>query len=107
MSSAQSIVSSRVVVRREGAIRGRISCGQRQLAGAISIAVSYAPVSGGQQNLLRAPGPQVVHEGGVDRIRRIRVYGGSQTSLAFVIQSSMTVGDFQSCLWPEDGASCF
>ncbi len=69
MSSAQSIVSSRVIVRREGAIRSRISCGQRQLAGAISIAVSYAPVvSGGQQNLLRAPGPQVVHEGGVERI---------------------------------------
>ena len=69
MSSAQSIVSSRVIVRREGAIRGRISCGQRQLAGAISIAVSYAPaVSGGQQNLLRAPGPQVVHEGRVKRI---------------------------------------
>jgi hypothetical protein len=69
MSSAQSIVSSRVIVRREGAIRGRISCGQRQLAGAIIIAVSYAHVvSGGQKILLRAPGPQVVHEGRVKRL---------------------------------------
>ena len=42
MSSAQSIVSSRVIVRREGAIRGRISCGQRQLAGAMGITVNFA-----------------------------------------------------------------
>jgi len=63
MSSAQSIVSSRVIVRREGAIRGRISCGQRQLAGAISITVSYAlRERGGEESLLRAPSPQIVHE---------------------------------------------
>jgi hypothetical protein len=45
MSSAQRIVSSRVVVRRECAIRSRISCGQRQLAGATGITVSYALVA--------------------------------------------------------------
>jgi hypothetical protein len=59
VSSAQRIVSSRVVIRRESAIRSRISRGQRQLAGTNGITVSYALVG----NLLRAPGPQIVHEG--------------------------------------------
>lgn len=51
MSSAQRIVSSRVVIRRKSAIRSRISRGQRQLAG------------------VRAPGPQIVHEGGLRSLR--------------------------------------
>ncbi len=42
MSSTQRVVSSRVVVGRKGAIRNRVSCRQRQLAGAIGITVSYA-----------------------------------------------------------------
>jgi hypothetical protein len=64
VSSAQRIVSSRVVIRRESAIRSRISRGQRQLAGTNGITVSYALVArSGQGNLLRAPGPQIVHEG--------------------------------------------
>ena len=70
MSSAQRIVSSRVVIRRKSAIRSRISRGQRQLAGAMGITVSYALVArSGQENLLRAPGPQIVHEGGLRRLR--------------------------------------
>ena len=101
MSSAQRIVSSRVIVRRKGAIRSRVSRGQRQLAGAIGITVSYALVArSGQENLLRAPGPQIVHEGRVQGIQRIGGYGASQTSPALVIQSSMMAGDFESCLWP-------
>jgi hypothetical protein len=69
MPSAQRIVSSRVVVRRDCAIRSSISCGQRQLAGAIGLVVSYVLVPrSGQENLLRAPGPQIVHEGRVGGI---------------------------------------
>jgi hypothetical protein len=64
MSSAQGIVSSRMVIGREGAIRSRISRGQRQLAGVMDVTVSYALVAHhGEENLLRAPGPQIVHEG--------------------------------------------
>jgi hypothetical protein len=63
MSSTQCIVSGRVFIGRKGAIRSRISCGQRQLAGAISITVSYAlRERGGEESLLRAPSPQIVHE---------------------------------------------
>ena len=63
MSSTQGIVSSRVVVRRKSAICSRISCGQRQLAGAVGITVSYAlRERGGEESLLRAPSPQIVHE---------------------------------------------
>lgn len=94
MSSSQGIVSSRMVIGRKGAIRNRISRGQRQLAGAMSITVSYALVArGGQQNLLRAPSPQIVHEGRVKGVQRFGGYGASQTSPTFVIQSCMTAGD--------------
>jgi hypothetical protein len=75
MSSAQCIVSSRVVIRRESAIRSRISCRQRQLAGANGITVSYALVArSGQENLLRAPGPQIVHEGGLGSLKSRRLW---------------------------------
>jgi hypothetical protein len=108
MSSAQSIVSSRMVIRRESAIRSRISRGQRQLAGAVCITVRYALVGrSGQENLLRAPGPQIVHEGRVRGILRIGGYGGSQTSTTFVMQSSMEAGDFKSCLRQGNPVSCF
>lgn len=66
-----------MVVRRKGAIRSRISCGQRQLAGAIGIIVSYALTErSSQESLLRAPGPQIVHEGMAGGIRRVEGYGG-------------------------------
>lgn len=94
MSSSQGIVSSRMVVGREGAIRSRISRGQRQLAGAMSITVSYALVTpGGEQDSLRAPSPQIVHEGRMGGIQKFEGYGASQTSPTFVIQSCMATGD--------------
>jgi hypothetical protein len=57
MSSAQRIVSSRVVIRRKSAIRSRVSRGQRQLAGANGITVSYALVArSGQEKLTSSAG---------------------------------------------------
>jgi hypothetical protein len=86
MSSTQCIVSSGVVVGRKGAISNRISCGQRQLAGAIGVTVSYAlEARSGQENLLRSPGPQIVHEGRVRGIRRVGGCGGFAASPTFVM----------------------
>jgi hypothetical protein len=108
MPSTQCIVSSMLFVRRKGAIRSRISCGQRQLAGAIGVTISYAlGASSGQENLLRAPSPQIVHEGRVRGIRGFGGYGGLAASPTFVMQSCMTAGDFQSYLWQGIAVSCF